>query len=434
MTSSLVPERPLIISPTLASTIGLEEAVMLHVLAESIHHLGIEAQTQDAAQTSAQTPAQVASQVQHSNTGRRFQQGLQWLELSQIDLNQRLPFWAPLDIRRVQNSLQNLGLIVIDANTNNVESYWYAINQTSPATKTPVNSQQHSPQQGRTQSTQAGSAATPAPRQAHSGEANLGLFTTSAKKGAASNYMQDSWQPDAAWVKQCLAQNIPEEFVRALVPEFVVYWRERGKSRFSWGNAFYKHVIKQWRGEQTRRGTYESATVMSAAWRPSEAAMDIMEKAEVNSEFIEDAIPEFVLYWRERGIVNGTWNTKFIEHVRKQWAKFSASFGYDDKPQLIPANWQPSADCYLVLELAEIDADYARSKIPEFILYWQDSQKVKASWNTVFIQFIKQDWARRLKQLQTAESANAEDQSVAGDKQQSLNKRIQRFADRSWAE
>ncbi|PCH58270.1 MAG: hypothetical protein COC19_08645, partial [SAR86 cluster bacterium] len=74
------------------------------------------------------------------------------------------------------------------------------------------------------------------------------------------------------------------------------------------------------------------------------------------------------------------------------------------------------------------------SKIPEFILYWQDSQKVKASWNTVFIQFIKQDWARRLKQLQTAESANAEDQSVAGDKQQSLNKRIQRFADRSWAE
>ncbi|PCH61941.1 MAG: hypothetical protein COC19_03605, partial [SAR86 cluster bacterium] len=64
MTSSLVPERPLIISPTLASTIGLEEAVMLHVLAESIHHLGIEAQTQDAAQTSAQTPAQVASQVQ----------------------------------------------------------------------------------------------------------------------------------------------------------------------------------------------------------------------------------------------------------------------------------------------------------------------------------------------------------------------------------
>ena len=34
MSSSLIPERPLIISPTLAATIGLEEAVMLHVLSE----------------------------------------------------------------------------------------------------------------------------------------------------------------------------------------------------------------------------------------------------------------------------------------------------------------------------------------------------------------------------------------------------------------
>ena len=36
MNSTLIPERPLLISPTLAATIGLEETVMLHVLGELI--------------------------------------------------------------------------------------------------------------------------------------------------------------------------------------------------------------------------------------------------------------------------------------------------------------------------------------------------------------------------------------------------------------
>ena len=36
MNSTLIPERPLLISPTLAATIGLDEAVLLHVLSELI--------------------------------------------------------------------------------------------------------------------------------------------------------------------------------------------------------------------------------------------------------------------------------------------------------------------------------------------------------------------------------------------------------------
>ena len=38
MNSSLIPERPLLISPTLAATIGLEEAIMLQVLADFLAH------------------------------------------------------------------------------------------------------------------------------------------------------------------------------------------------------------------------------------------------------------------------------------------------------------------------------------------------------------------------------------------------------------
>ena len=212
------------------------------------------------------------------------------------------------------------------------------------------------------------------------------------------------------------------------------YWRDRRQARFSWGNAFYKHVLKEWRHEQTRKGARELASTMSPQWLPSADALEILGNVGISHSFIEDAIPEFVLYWRERGVVHGAWNTKFIEHIRRQWAKYTASFGLDDTPRRIADGWQPSADCFEILQLAEIDEAYARSKVPEFVLYWKDSEQVKASWNTVFLQFIKQDWARRLKQGGHDEKLYGEDQTIAGTQQQKIREKFERIADRSWAD
>ena len=93
MQSSLIPERPLIVSPTLAATIGLEEAVLLHVLSEQLSFRG--AQRRD---------------------------GLSWVELGQQDLLDLMPFWAWIDIKRIQQSLQELGLLLIDAGTSRGDS------------------------------------------------------------------------------------------------------------------------------------------------------------------------------------------------------------------------------------------------------------------------------------------------------------------------
>jgi hypothetical protein len=42
MPSSLIPEKPLVISPSLAATIGLEEAVMLQGLHDAMNYLKAE--------------------------------------------------------------------------------------------------------------------------------------------------------------------------------------------------------------------------------------------------------------------------------------------------------------------------------------------------------------------------------------------------------
>ncbi|MEQ8312843.1 MAG: DnaT-like ssDNA-binding domain-containing protein [Gammaproteobacteria bacterium] len=379
----MLPEHPIIISPTLAATIGLEEAVLLQTLSELLKHRGLT---------------------------RTAQSNRRWLNIDHKELGELLPFWQQDKIRKLLESLKNLGL-VISENVEGGDKIWVAIDQASPDSLLPAKKQ----------------AASSSAEQAKPTVARL-------DKDESSNLIPLDWQPDDNWIRLCKQHSIPEDFIQSLVPEFVTYWRDRGQARFSWGNAFYKHVLKEWRHEQTRRGAHELASTMSPEWQPSQDAVDILEKSGVSAGFIEDAVPEFVLYWRERGVVHGAWNTKFIEHIRRQWAKFSASFGVDDTPRPIPEDWQPSAECYEILALAEIDADYATSKIPEFVMYWRDSKQARASWNTVFLQFIKMDWARRLSELQTRGNTYAQDQAIAGSTEEKVRARLEQLADRSWAD
>ena len=403
MQSSLIPERPLVISPTLAATIGLEEAVMLHVFSELMAY-----------------------------SNGREKDGLKWVELSQDTLVEVFPFWAAIDIRRVQNSLQNIGLILVEEEG---EQHFYAINQRLSGAQNSISegsSSKPSVQPDHSVPARQPEVVEPRSNMKASAREEHSVFDTGSVNGAS--YIPVDWQPGKDWIKQCRAQNIPEEFVHKLVPGFVLYWRERKQSRFSWGNAFYKFVLREWRNEQTRKGMSEIETTMSAQWWPSIDAITILENSGVSAAFIEDAVPEFVLYWRERGGENGAWNTRFIEHIRRQWSKYSATLGLDSQPRIIATDWQPSAECFDILRLAEIDEDFARTKVKEFVLYWRDTQQAYASWNTRFLQYIKYQWARQLESSANVSVNNANDQSLVGKDSPQIGAAYQRFTDRSWAE
>ncbi|MDO8908410.1 MAG: DnaT-like ssDNA-binding domain-containing protein [Pseudohongiella sp.] len=420
MQSSLIPERPLIISPTLAATIGLEEAVLLHVLSELMVHR--------------------ACETRH---------GLQWLELDQQALLDALPFWAWIDVKRVQKNLQDLGLIVIDANTGAQDSWLFAINQRAGAQQ-PV----HAPAQdavqvpdlpaGRDYDRGPGYAPGHTPDPPRSQAQRPVQMQQPRSAAARSNqgtaaYISNDWQPDDEWLSLCRQHGVPDAFALSLVPGFVMYWRDRAQSRFSWGNAFYKHVLREWRMEQTRRGSVELDSPMSASWLPSADAVSILRNAGVSQTFIDDAVPEFVLYWRERGAQNGgqagAWNTKFIEHIRRQWARYQVSVVNDGVPRPIPESWQPSQDVFEVLRLAEIDEEFARARVPEFVLYWRDTGQPQASWNTRFLQFVKHTWARRPEAINTGlVGTHGKDQFAVERGKQGLEATFKRFTDRSWAE
>jgi hypothetical protein len=356
MTTSLIPERPLLISPTLAATIGLNEAVMLHVISELL--------------------------LVHPP---HYRQQRRWGEFSVDTLANALPFWQAADIQRVQRSLQELGLLLIEPAPRNPQTQLYAINQPDP---------------------QSPAAPLAPPKVAAS------PFHSSS---GSATVIPPNWQPDTDLYKQCQQRNIPREFIEREVPAFVRYYRERQKTEYSWGHSFLKWMVAEWEKQRSTLGAKEQEVAMHSGWLPDQEAVDILEHAGISRTFIEDAIPEFILYWRERGTVTSGWSSKFIAHVRRQWERYTNALENDTTPRPIPPDFAPSPACLEVLALASIDIDFALARVKEFILYWQDRKEVHGSWNTRFWQHVKYQWGQ---------------QSRSGSQQAIIDK----LTDRSWAE
>ena len=115
MNSPLIPERPILISPALASRIGLEEATLLSVLFDLIR-----------------------------STKAVLSQGHHWYELYSEQLTPALPFWNNFDIQRISQSLRSNNIIQLQSPPyNECQHLIFSINQTylqtGPLDSTPNN-------------------------------------------------------------------------------------------------------------------------------------------------------------------------------------------------------------------------------------------------------------------------------------------------------
>ena len=340
--SSLVPERQLVFSPGLAATIGLEEAILLQQLQGFLDH--------------------------HSP---RVQDGYAWLSVERALVQRSLPFWSVEDLQRISRSLVDKGVLLVNSPPlQHSEQLVFALNErvhrAQPPAATPIPA-----------------AATP-PRVP--GRRSAGLLPV-------------HWSPSEDLLQLLgLNHNIPRQFALDQLEDFIFYWRERGETSHAWENKFRQHVVSNWRHHQQNQAeSFRTAqpTRLDNSWRPSLDAMEIMERGGIEREFIEEAIPEFILYWRERGAAPKELNSKFIQHIRIQWARYSSSLEHSTEPKRISDNWQPAEDVYDILRMSHIDLEFARSLLAEFIVYWRDSNQTHTSWNSKFLQHVKYHWAKR---------------------------------------
>jgi hypothetical protein len=342
--SSFIPERQLVFSPALAQTIGLEEAVLLQHLSELLQH----------------------RQTEH-------RRGYAWLSIEREWLLQTLPFWSTVELHRISKSLADKGLILMDSPPlHDADSLVFAINETQDGVRSASRN-----------------SATPARR---------GAAGNKRPGASGAGLISETWTPSEDLLQlMALNHGISRAFALEQLEDFVYYWLERGEISHAWENKFRQHVLTRWRHAQQAQGERftPAQTSLSDGWYPSADALEILERSEVSRAFIDDAVPEFVLFWRERNPKEKALNSKFIQHIRRQWARYTSSLTHDTEPQRIPHNWQPTEDVFDILHLSHIDANFARELLPAFMMYWKDSNQLHKSWNTKFLQHVKYHWAKR---------------------------------------
>jgi hypothetical protein len=345
----LVPERNLLFSPALAATIGLEEAILLHLL-------------HDLASSSADTRAR-------------------WHEADHSVLARLLPFWSSPDIQRIARSLADKGVFDLDRASLNGPRLRFSFHSEAPPRAPSAAAPAYEPRRAEP---------APAATRAHDHTRAFGAPVRGATRLAAD------WMPGEDLL-QLLALNhgITRQFALSQLEDFILYWRERNEVDHAWSSKFRAHVLRQWRHAQQQTHAQPRTQAPQQGWYPSDDALQILERSGVSRAFIEDAIPEFVLYWRERGEANGTWNSKFIAHIRRQWASYTHALEHEREPHPIPSSWRPNEDVYDILRMANIDAHFADQQLPEFILFWRDAGTAHRSWNTKFLQHVKYQWASR---------------------------------------
>jgi hypothetical protein len=368
MVSSLVTERPIVVSPMLAATIGLEEAVMLQLL-------------HDVAQFGSRTPGP-------------------WREIAKEDLLRLLPFWTEQDCQRISASLRDKGVVQItSAPLDQGDRLRFSLETAAVLA-----------------STRPGT--TPPPVHKLTGGKTL---------------IAGRWRPDDELLRQLALHGISREFADAQLDEFILYWSDRGDPAYSWNAKFRSHVIRRWREHEAAAAEPDDRPrPIAADWRPDPDALEILARAGVSAQFVEDAIPEFLLYWTERGEAARTWNSRFLTHVKRQWARYTATMELDGEPRRMHAGWQPSGDVFDILHMANIDHDFARTLVPEFVMYWCEAGEAHPSWNSKFLQHVKYQWARS--HAPAAEHSHADRQGPGGGGSTRARSLVEDLSDRSWAE
>ena len=366
---SLIPERQLLFSPELAQTIGLEEAILVQYLRNLLDY---------------STPKTL--------------RGYSWLNINQDSLIKNLPFWSSKDLSRIIENLVEKGVILIDKKSNfDAKEIIFAFNESTSEASFNTEFNEQNPSLG-------------APLSA-------------------------SWLPSKNILSLLkLNHNIPEQFAKDQIEDFTLYWRERGKPSHAWENKFRQHVLSRWRKYQSDQFPYSSnneSNALNQDWRPSDDALDILTKAGIASAFIEDALPEFILYWRENEATAKGLSSKFIQHVRLQWSRYQNSLAQESESERISENWKPSGDLFDILKLAHIDASFAISVLPEFILYWREDGGMYKSWNSKFLQHVKYHWAKR----HQLEQKGYEKERTADSNRSTRDRSIEEdIRDTTWAE
>ena len=135
-------------------------------------------------------------------------------------------------------------------------------------------------------------------------------------KSKVSSQLNYKWVPSKEVNEILEFTDITEDFYRLKLKEFKVYWIERGQKKNNWNSTFIDFIRREWAKEINSNKTLPY--VIDERWYPDEDVFDILNLSEITKDSALKYLSEFILYWKDKGSAFTTWNSKFIEHVKRR--------------------------------------------------------------------------------------------------------------------
>lgn len=128
--------------------------------------------------------------------------------------------------------------------------------------------------------------------------------------------MNSNWQPNQEVYEVLSMGGISKEFSANKLQEFKIYWGEKGLLKDNWNSIFVDFVRREWVKEKSpNKG---APTQMHRNWQPSSDAYEVLELANIPKNVSQSYILEFVLFWEEDGVALKSWNSKFVDFVKRK--------------------------------------------------------------------------------------------------------------------
>lgn len=228
-----LPERPLMLFPSLAKSLGVEAALLLGFYAERAQILG--------------NPFCIEG----------------------IDLRDQLPFWNDQQILELTDRLSSAGVLRVNRSQGNLEISLAQTNQTikTPAEQLPVRSLPVVDYGAKRQAQPSG----PAPTfGGHSGwrrsPSELDeIFAVAEQRKKQLREMEVDWRPTQVFFELLDRSAITREFAEGCLDEFIAYYTEKGKAESNWDQRFLSWVKRAWREEETNQARTEKFNESSPA-------------------------------------------------------------------------------------------------------------------------------------------------------------------------
>ena len=125
-----------------------------------------------------------------------------------------------------------------------------------------------------------------------------------------------SWSPSIQAFEVLEMGKVNKEFIASKVNEFKMYWLEKNQVRDNWNVLFVDFIRREWVKENSSNKGLP--VCIDESWSPSSDAFDILELANVSKNDALKHLKEFILYWKENGTALRSWNSKFVDFVKRK--------------------------------------------------------------------------------------------------------------------